>query len=84
MVTHSRALIPALGSCWALGVLYSGVAGSHVPKDAALHAQDRIAISYLDLDTLDAMITPPTNKVGPSSHYRGTETPVYLLCSIYW
>ncbi|KAI0699790.1 FabD/lysophospholipase-like protein [Cerioporus squamosus] len=50
------------GSCWALGILYSGVAGSHLPRDAALHAQDRIATSYLDMDTLDALTTPPTNK----------------------
>ena len=52
-----------LGSCWALGILYSGVAGSVLPKDAAKHAKDRIATSYVDMETLDALINPPTNKV---------------------
>ncbi|KAI0635382.1 FabD/lysophospholipase-like protein [Trametes polyzona] len=52
------------GSCWALGILYSGVAGSHAPEDAAAHAKDRIRVSYLDMDTLDALVTPPTNKSG--------------------
>ncbi|KAH9896493.1 FabD/lysophospholipase-like protein [Cubamyces lactineus] len=50
------------GSCWALGILYSGVAGSHVPGDAAAHAKERIQTSYLDMETLDALVTPPTNK----------------------
>ncbi|TBU41999.1 FabD/lysophospholipase-like protein [Dichomitus squalens] len=50
------------GSCWALGILYSGVAGSTIPSDAAAHAKDRIATSYVDIETLDALITPPTNK----------------------
>ncbi|KAI8973120.1 FabD/lysophospholipase-like protein [Trametes punicea] len=50
------------GSCWALGILYSGVAGSHLPEDAAAHAKDRIRVSYLDMETLDALVTPPTNK----------------------
>lgn len=52
-----------VGSCWALGILYSGVAGSHVPGDAAAHAKQRIQTSYLDMETLDALVTPPTNKV---------------------
>ncbi|KAI0354075.1 FabD/lysophospholipase-like protein [Trametes cingulata] len=50
------------GSCWALGILYSGVAGSHRPEDAAAHAKARIQVSYLDMETLDALVTPPTNK----------------------
>ncbi|KAI0644024.1 FabD/lysophospholipase-like protein [Trametes meyenii] len=49
------------GSCWALGILYSGVAGSCDPRNAAAHAKDRIKVSYLDMDTLDALTTPPTN-----------------------
>jgi len=55
------------GSCWSLGLLYSGVAGSHDPFDAGQHAKDRIQLSYLDTATLEALITPPTNKVSPSS-----------------
>lgn len=51
------------GSCWALGLLYSGAAGSSSPRDAAAHARDRIAKSYIDMDTLDALTNPPTNKV---------------------
>ena len=51
------------GSCWALGTMYSGVAGSFSPSDAADHLQDRIQKSYLEMDTLDALVTPPTNKV---------------------
>ncbi|GJE96563.1 FabD/lysophospholipase-like protein [Phanerochaete sordida] len=50
------------GSCWALGVMHSGVSGSHLPHDAARHLKDRIQTSYLDMDTLDALINPPTNK----------------------
>ncbi|KAI0666447.1 FabD/lysophospholipase-like protein [Trametes maxima] len=49
------------GSCWALGILYSGVSGSCEPRSAATHARDRIRVSYLDMDTLDALTTPPTN-----------------------
>ncbi|KAI0777421.1 FabD/lysophospholipase-like protein [Trametes elegans] len=51
------------GSCWALGILYSGVAGSIDPFDAAQHAKERIRVSYLDMETLDALSTPPTNRV---------------------
>lgn len=51
------------GSCWALGALYSGVAGSNLPADVAMHLKDRIQVSYLDTQTLDALITAPTNKV---------------------
>ncbi|KAI0746311.1 FabD/lysophospholipase-like protein [Daedaleopsis nitida] len=50
------------GICWALGILYSGVAGDCTPHKAAAHAADRITKSYLDMDTLDALINPPTNK----------------------
>ncbi|OSC98862.1 FabD/lysophospholipase-like protein [Trametes coccinea BRFM310] len=50
------------GSCWALGVMYSGVSGSHSPEQAAAHARERIQKSYLDMETLDALVTPPTNK----------------------
>lgn len=51
------------GSCWALSVLYSGVAGSHDARDAAEHIKSRLQTSYLDTVTLDALTTPPTNKV---------------------
>ena len=55
------------GSCWSLGILYSGVAGSNNPLDAAEHAKDRIKLSYVDTATLEALVTPPTNKVSSSS-----------------
>ena len=61
-MTNADSLSP-LGSCWALGVIHSGVSGSHLPHDAARHLKDRIQISYLDMETLDALINPPTNKV---------------------
>lgn len=51
------------GSCWALGTIYSGVAGSSNPADAGQHVKERISLSYLDMATLEALITPPTNKV---------------------
>ncbi|KAI0091361.1 FabD/lysophospholipase-like protein [Irpex rosettiformis] len=50
------------GSCWALGVMHSGVAGSVSPDCVAQHLKDRIQVSYLDMGTLDALVTPPTNK----------------------
>ncbi|GJJ06102.1 hypothetical protein Clacol_000291 [Clathrus columnatus] len=50
------------GSCWALGTIYSGVAGSTNPVDAGQHVKDRIKLSYLDMATLEALVTPPTNK----------------------
>ncbi|KIP11177.1 hypothetical protein PHLGIDRAFT_114837 [Phlebiopsis gigantea 11061_1 CR5-6] len=53
------------GSCWALGVMHSGVAGSSSAFVAAQHLKDRIQTSYLDMVTLDALVTPPINK---SSH----------------
>lgn len=51
------------GSCWSLGVIYSGVAGSCNTLDAGRHVKDRIQFGYLDKATLEALITPPTNKV---------------------
>lgn len=51
------------GSCWALGTIYSGVAGSNHPVDAGQHVKERISLSYLDMATLEALVTPPTNKV---------------------
>ena len=56
-------LIIYLGSCWALGVMHSGVVGSVQPEAVARHLQDRIQVSYLDKSTLDALVSPPTNKV---------------------
>ncbi|KAH8119590.1 acyl transferase/acyl hydrolase/lysophospholipase [Phellopilus nigrolimitatus] len=50
------------GSCWALGVLYSGVAGTTEPKAAAEHITERIRTSYVDMSTLDMLTNPPTNK----------------------
>ncbi|KAJ3491784.1 hypothetical protein NLI96_g443 [Meripilus lineatus] len=50
------------GSCWALSVLYSGVAGSHQPRTVADHIKERIKTSYLDIATLDEFVNPPTNK----------------------
>lgn len=51
------------GSCWALGIIYSGVAGSTRPADVGQHVKERISLSYLDMATLEALVTPPTNKV---------------------
>lgn len=62
-VCMSLAEITPLGSCWALGVMYSGVAGSVQPRPTAQHLKDRIQVSYLDMETLDALVRPPTNKV---------------------
>ncbi|KAL5524090.1 hypothetical protein ACEPAG_8263 [Sanghuangporus baumii] len=50
------------GSCWALGVLYSGVSGDLTPQSAAKHIADRIETSYVDASVLDMLTTPPTNK----------------------
>ena len=50
------------GSCWALSVLYSGIAGES-PHDLARHLKERISTSYLDITTLEALTNPPTNKV---------------------
>ncbi|OBZ72357.1 Cytosolic phospholipase A2 [Grifola frondosa] len=67
------------GSCWALGVLYSGVAGSHAPNDAAQFIKDRIQTSYLDTATLDALITPPTNKYLLSGILRKAAGPTGMV-----
>ncbi|KAG8704692.1 hypothetical protein FRC09_003382, partial [Ceratobasidium sp. 395] len=50
------------GSCWALGIMYSGVAGSPSPSHTHRHLVSRIQTPYLDASTLDMLITPPTNK----------------------
>ncbi|KAJ3554539.1 hypothetical protein NM688_g3054 [Phlebia brevispora] len=73
------------GSCWALGVLHSGVAGSLDPYLVSRHIQDRIRVSYLDRSTLDALITPPTNKYLLSSFLRKAAGPtgVVSLVDIY-
>lgn len=52
-----------VGSCWALGIMYSGVAGSPYPADVIEHIKRRVHIPYLDTSTLDMLITSPTNKV---------------------
>ena len=63
--SEAFALIPfrASGSCWALGILYSGIGGSTLPRAAAAHAKDRLRTSYLDMTTLEALTNVPTNKV---------------------
>ncbi|KAI5116571.1 hypothetical protein M0805_006728 [Coniferiporia weirii] len=50
------------GSCWALGVLYSGVAGTTAPEAVAEHINERIRISYVDVSVLDMLIRHPTNR----------------------
>ncbi|KAG9126079.1 hypothetical protein FRC07_005004 [Ceratobasidium sp. 392] len=50
------------GSCWALAMLYSGVAGSPSPSQVRQHLISRIQTPYLDASTLDILITPPTKK----------------------
>ncbi|KAI0346554.1 FabD/lysophospholipase-like protein [Trametopsis cervina] len=50
------------GSCWALGVMYSGVVGSVLAGDTASYLKDRIQVSYLEMGTLDALVSPPTNR----------------------
>ncbi|KAF8608820.1 FabD/lysophospholipase-like protein [Ceratobasidium sp. AG-I] len=50
------------GDCWALGIMYSGVAGSPSPSQVHQHLISRIQIPYLDMSTMDLLITPPTNK----------------------
>ena len=53
------------GSCWALGVLYAGVAGHQnpVPETAAEHIKSRIATNFLDSSTLNLLTKSPTHKV---------------------
>ena len=36
------------GSCWAMGALYSGVAGGTDPRMAAEHLRERIQVPYVD------------------------------------
>ena len=79
-VLFSMGLNRLPGSCWALGTMYSGVAGSLTASRAALHLKDRIQISYLDMSTLDALVSPVTNKV--RSH-PCTLRPGYLSSPIY-
>jgi cytosolic phospholipase A2 len=43
--------------------MHSGVVGSFVPQDVAQYLKDRILVSYLEMGTLDALVSPPTNKV---------------------
>lgn len=53
------------GSCWALGVLYAGVAGPQnpVPETAAEHIKSRIATNFLDSSTFHLLTKSPTHKV---------------------
>lgn len=71
-----------LGSCWALSVMYSGVAGSHHPQDTANHLKDRIKTSYLDLATLDELVNTPTNKVRHPLHRLVVD--IYCDLSTSW
>ncbi|KAF8580443.1 FabD/lysophospholipase-like protein [Ramaria rubella] len=63
------------GSCWSLGLIHSGVAGSHDPLAAGQYAKERIQLSYLDTATLEALITPPTNKYLLSGIFRKAAGP---------
>lgn len=74
------------GSCWALGALYSGVAGDYTPESTAAHLMDRIQTSYLDKSALDMLTTFPTNKVrtisllsGPCVSYYSIAETVFTL-----
>lgn len=56
------------GSCWALGILYSGINakdGIPTPEQAAEQIKKRISLTFLDIATLELLTTPPTNKAGP-------------------
>ncbi len=63
--THRLILshISLRGSCWALGALYSGVAGAYTPVAAADHLRKQVQLPYLDSRIFDMLISPPTNKV---------------------
>ncbi|CAE6517944.1 unnamed protein product [Rhizoctonia solani] len=50
------------GSCWALAMMYSGVAGSPSPNEVQEHIRSRIQTPYLDISNFDIIITPPFNK----------------------
>ncbi|KAI0078788.1 FabD/lysophospholipase-like protein [Panus rudis PR-1116 ss-1] len=89
---QSSGLLPCLtyaagvsGSCWALSVLYSGVAGSIDPKSTAEHLKGRIETSYLDTATLDLLTNPPTNKYLLSGILRKAASPsgVASLVDVY-
>jgi len=54
------------GSCWALGVLYSGIPNHSPlpnPQLAAEHIKDRISKTFFDTLTLDMLTINPTSKV---------------------
>lgn len=54
------------GSCWALGVLYSGIPNHSPLPDphlAAEHIKDRISKTFFDALTFDLLTSSPTNKV---------------------
>ncbi|CUA66912.1 hypothetical protein RSOLAG22IIIB_00362 [Rhizoctonia solani] len=50
------------GSCWALAMMYSGVAGSPSPSEVQKHMRSRIQMPYLDINNFDSIITPPFKK----------------------
>lgn len=68
------------GSCWALGVLYAGVAGHRypTPDSAAEHIKSRIATNFLDSSTFDLLTKSPTHKVCDSM-LRGPNLFTYPL-----
>lgn len=61
------------GSCWALGVLYAGVAGHQnpAPEAAAQHIKSRIATNFLDSSTFNLLTKSPTHKVC-GTNFQGT------------
>ena len=65
-----------------MSVLYSGVAGSHEPQDAAHHIKNRIQTSHLDTDTLDALTTPPTNKASDDENILDVISNIVLTVCI--
>jgi cytosolic phospholipase A2 len=66
------------GSCWALGVLYAGVAGHQhpTPEAAAEHIKSRIATNFLESSTFDLLTKPPTHKVC-NPIFQGIEILIY-------
>ncbi|KAG8749919.1 hypothetical protein FRC14_000955 [Serendipita sp. 396] len=53
------------GSCWALGVLYSGlpsIASLPDPQLAAEHIKDRVSKTFFDTVTMELLTTAPTHK----------------------
>ncbi|KZT61963.1 FabD/lysophospholipase-like protein [Calocera cornea HHB12733] len=64
------------GSCWAIATLYSGVVGDEPPMDRLIeHLKTRIQTSYFDMETLDLLTTPPTNKYLLSGLMRKAAAP---------